>query len=355
MQETENDKATEETQLMSKTMKGGAGTILATALLLLSGVAPAQVNSTISDYDPGSILIFPVFTSDFTNGYASLVSVSNTNGDRRVAIPGLLRGDVQLHYFWIDGSDWSLTNDQVVLTPNDTRSILTDFQLDSEEGFLIVTAEDPETSEPIDFDFLIGDIVLIDVAGNRTWCTPGIGIQGLVDERLGVGAVRSTRGHAFTDAVANGGDGGTDYDFNGFEYQRWPSILYLSSFFRQAGTNEGELILLGDLNADWRIDLLFIFYDRDEGPNSRTYSFTCWTRQLLSSIAAITTSAVMDPAGWARIDTQQAVNPITGQVQLSPNILGAVVQRVVGQTGLEFGHLLHHSGLNSTHAVLDLF
>lgn len=345
----------------------GAAVALVTALLL-AGVAPAQSTDSINDYDPASVLVFPIYISDFTNGYASVVTTTNTNGDRRVVLPGNpsgLRGDVLVHYFWIDGTGtWDIFDEQALLTPNDTRAVLSFDSLngtgnqDFEQGFLVAVAVDPETTEPIDFDYLIGDIVLVDVTGNRTWNLVACGIQSTTEENGNV-TERTNRFHAYTDRITNGGDGAGDLDFDGIEYRRWPNLLYISSLFRQDngvnGTNnDGEVILLTDLGRDFIVNLNMLFYDRDEAESSRTGTFTCWTRADLATLAAVTTTPAYNPAGWAIINSRDAVNPVTGQVVSDPNLLGAVVQRVLGQVGLEFGHLLHHTGLNPRNASMRL-
>jgi len=343
-------------------------TLVALAFGALAGLASGQPVPRLNDHVPGSVLIYPIYISDFTNGYASVVSVSNTNGDRRFVLPGNppgVRGDVLAHYFWIDGTGtWNVFDNQALLTPNDTRSILSYDALngtgnqDFETGFLVIEAVDPETQESVDFDYLIGDIILVDIAGTRTWNIEATGIKALTDELVG-NPVRSNRGHAFVDRVANGGDGDGNLDFDNVEYQRWPDVLFLSSFFRQDdganGTNNDcDVILLTDLGRDFRVNLQFLFYDRDEDETSRTGDFVCWTRADLFALANITATASFDPAGWGRINSPDAINLITGAVVADPCLMGAMVQSIIGQAGLEFGHLMHHSGINPTAAQFNL-
>lgn len=107
---------------------------------------PAQAES--SDQKPGSVLIFPIYSSMTANlsRENARINITNTDTTRRVAV----------HLFFIEDDSSSIADAFVCLTPNQTASFLaSDFDPDV-AGYLIAVAVD-EKGCPINFNHLIGD------------------------------------------------------------------------------------------------------------------------------------------------------------------------------------------------------
>jgi len=319
-------------------------------LLGLAGLASAQPR----EMEPGSVLLYPIVDSRLGQGMGTVISVTNTLADRRVRQNNFRVGDVQIQYFYIEGrNNWQITDRFERLTPNDMFTVLAgDHNPQTELGFLIVIAQDPEVEVPISFNYLIGDEILVDVQGNRTWCLTAIPFKAIAPFQEGLGGVRTT-----TDTNANGA-----VDFDGTEYDYWPDVLYLNRFFQQNASLETELTLVSMLGRDFRISVNFLFYDNEEDVFSRSFDFICWTTVKLSDISLITRnlggSSNELQTGWAKIDGAFAFNLVTGAQWKSeegtvtpqnqdPPLLGAYVERILPAVGFEYGHLLHHSGFQN--------
>jgi len=319
--------------------------------MLLGGLVAAAAAQP-ADLVPSSVLLFPTVDSREGSGKGTIISVTNTNASRIVSPTNNLRaGDVQVHYYYIEGLEPynNVFNRQEFLTPNDMITVLAgSHNPEMEIGYLLCVAQDPETERAISFNYLIGDEVIVDVAQNKLWSIPAIGFRALV-----TGGARDNNGRLFTDVNLNGA-----VDFDGVEYDFYPDVLFLSSFFEQSATMEAELILVSGLGSWYRVDVNFLFYDNEEDVFSRDYAFTCWTSEKLSNISAVTRNlgGTTDEvaSGWARIDGDFAIHTLTGALwdneapgagtNYDPPLEGAVVQRVLPTVGFEFGHLLHHSG-----------
>jgi hypothetical protein len=328
------------------------------ALLAAERTAPAQPNYL----EPGSLLVYPLVDSRMGVGRGTVISVTNTNGNRVIdPVTGYRRGTTQVRFYYVtlSGSGWFLTDIPELLTPRDILTVLAgDHNPQTEIGWLFLFAEDPETEELIDFDYLVGDEVLVDVDDNRSVHVPAMAFRAVTEE-LNANPERSNLGYAFVDRLINGGNGNGAADFNGTEYQNWPDRLFLSSFFEleNLNANTGDLILLSSLGADFRVGLRFLIYDNEEDQFSRSYAFICWTRVPLQDISAVVrnlhgserpgTPVEEQQVGWMRINGDVAVNPLTNRTIQDPPVLGAVVQTVVAAPrGFEFGHLLHKTGSN---------
>jgi len=313
--------------------------LVGAALVALVGSAMAQPN-----YDtPSSLLIYPIVDSRLGQGMGTVISVTNTNRNRVINTnTNLPRGTVQVRYWYVRGTDpWTFTDIPELLTPNDILTVLAgNHNPELELGFLIIIAEDPTNDALINFNYLIGDEVVVDVAGARTTNMNAMGFKA-----LGTGATQPN-GAALADLDSDG-----RAEFNGSEYERFPEFLYLSSFFQQSATMEGDLTFVALLGRDYRVGVNFLIYDNEEDQFSRNFFFTCWTRVALLSISSVFDSlggsSSEEQVGWARIDGGDAINILTGRVIFDAPIVGAKTQRVLPYAGLEFGGLLHHSGANN--------
>jgi len=313
--------------------------LIGAALVALVGSVVAQPNYET----PSSLLIYPVVDSRLGQGMGTVISVTNTNRNRVINTnTNLPRGTVQVRYWYVKGTDpWTFTDIPELLTPNDILTVLAgNHNPELELGFLIVIAEDPTNDALINFNYLIGDEVVVDVAGARTWAVNAMGFKALAN-----GATQPN-GAGLADSDQDG-----RADFDGSEYERFPEFLFMSSFFQQSATMEGDLTLVALLGRDYRVGVNFLIYDNEEDQFSRNFFFTCWTRVRLLDISSIFDSlggtSSEEQVGWARIDGGDAINILTGRVIFDAPLVGARSQRVLPYTGLEFGELLHHSGENN--------
>jgi hypothetical protein len=111
------------------------------------GFFPAS--SEASDQRPGSVLIYPFYSSSSTalQSENTRINITNTDPSRRVVA----------HLFFIEGDSSSVADAFLCLTPNQTTSFLTSDLDPNVSGYLVVVAVDERTGCPINFNHLIGD------------------------------------------------------------------------------------------------------------------------------------------------------------------------------------------------------
>jgi uncharacterized repeat protein (TIGR01451 family) len=105
--------------------------------------------SAVSDQKAGSALLFNFYTS----------SVSNSNSENtRINITNTHPVNISfVHLFFIDGSNCSIADAFICLTPNQTTSMLASDLDPGVSGYLIAVAVDRITGLPSFFNYLIGD------------------------------------------------------------------------------------------------------------------------------------------------------------------------------------------------------
>lgn len=106
-------------------------------------------SSETSDQKPGSILIYPFYSSTPANlqSQDTRINITNTDPTRRVVV----------HLFFQDDDSASVADAFLCLTPNQTASFLTSDMDPGVNGYLIVIAVDERRGCPINFNHLIGD------------------------------------------------------------------------------------------------------------------------------------------------------------------------------------------------------
>jgi hypothetical protein len=302
--------------------------VLVCGLLLLSGASYAG----ISDMEPASLLVFPFFAADDSEGEDTIISVTNVNHNFEFNPgTGRLYGEVFIHYFYVDGEDCDITNRRELLTPTDILTVLvSEHNPAMNRGFLLVIAEDANDRQPVRWDGwdtrgineypsgLIGDCVVGNGLLNFLWAIPAIGIKGYEG-----------------DAVGDQLDTLTSLRF-GDEYESLPRFLYSSSFVEQGHLNTlSTLILLDPTLSNDTIDLYFFFYNNDEVLFSQTDDFKCWLVEDLDDIFNGSDNlggiAATVPTGWIRIYADQEP------------LLGMIIQAIAGDTHSS-ARLLHHFG-----------
>ncbi|MDX2031428.1 MAG: SdrD B-like domain-containing protein [Blastocatellia bacterium] len=97
--------------------------------------------------DAGSVLLFPLYTSDAINplNENTRISMTNTNQNRPISV----------HIFFVDGSSCNVSDGYVCLTQNQTLSFLTSDFDPGTTGYFVAVAVD-ELGCPTSFNHLIG-------------------------------------------------------------------------------------------------------------------------------------------------------------------------------------------------------
>ncbi len=311
------------------------------AMLAVPDAALAQPR----EYEPGSLLVFPFY--DARPGRTCILTVTNLLSSR-VRGTGVFReGDVQIAYHY-SGSDGCLVFDRSeLLTPGDTLSIIvSEHSPEADFGYAWIRAEDPETDEPIDFDYLIGDLLVVRPNDGAVWEVPGIAFRSLAEEG---GAIDfSSNAHAFSDLDGNGLS-----DFDGSEYEPFPDKLFISRFFEESPPVRTHLILFSTLNPSIENNVDFLFWNNREQQFSRTLRFHCWWEGSLSEVSQIARNLQGDAAelgsglpqtGWVQIDGRRAVLRNGQLVVDDPPILGMIIDVFGGRDGELSARLLHHTG-----------
>lgn len=302
--------------------------VLGALFLVLPTLALAQPPDPNIHAIPASALIFPLFDSNPMKG--TLISVTNTNTSTTSCGNGYKRGDICVHYVYVDGEDCSEFDRTECLTPGDTLTVIADLHNPHQvTGWLWVEARDPETLEPISYNHLIGSAIIVESDLDFVWAYTPYSFRALV-----TGGEGSDCGFPFTDVVNQG-----FADFNGIEYEFFPDELILDNFFEQSGRVGNEITLMsvkpfGDTNVS------AIIWNNDEVPFSKGFVFECHTRGPLSLISSI----VEDLGG---VSGEPLERFQTGWIEFrsSYGILG-VFKHSVNRAGLQFGagHELHVDG-----------
>ena len=112
----------------------------------------AIARRSVSAQHPGSILLFPLYSSRSASPVQENTRLTITNTHPR--------DPVRLHLFWMDGGSASMADHQTCLTPNQTVSLLAS-DLDPDiSGFLLVITVDPISGCPTRFNSLIGEALV---------------------------------------------------------------------------------------------------------------------------------------------------------------------------------------------------
>ncbi|MBI3844673.1 MAG: hypothetical protein HY292_08560 [Planctomycetes bacterium] len=313
--------------------------VAALAMGLVAGMAQAQPRQL----EPASLLIFPMYRA--AAGAGTVISVTNINDDRTYCPDEDFRaGDIVAHYDYIDGQTWREFDRYEPLTPGDTLSVIVaDHNPDSESGFLVVTAVNPQDLQPIRFNYLIGSAIVVESNLNFMWQYEPYGFNGLADP----GPTNPC------DRVITDLDGDGARDFDGAEYDFFPRRLFVDSFFEERGQFGNELTLLSTAGQDFVNEVSFLIWNNNEQKFSRIYKFTCWTNVALSAVSQIATrlGGRTDElqTGWVSIDGSRVVdlsgNPVpdNGGNATRPPLLGVFMQ-VIRNTQFSDGHALHFTG-----------
>jgi hypothetical protein len=110
--------------------------------------APLPETSQLSDQKPGSLLIYPVYSSDATNPNRENTRISLTNADTAKT--------VCVHLFFADGNSCSVADSFLCLTPTQTTSFLMSDLDPGTMGYVVAVAVNGDGC-PIAYNKLLGD------------------------------------------------------------------------------------------------------------------------------------------------------------------------------------------------------
>ncbi len=291
--------------------------------------------------EAASAFVFPLF--DSTPNHGTVITVTNTNATRFSCGNDFRSGDVCLMYvyFGVDPvRDFCLEFNTIeCLTPGDTLTVFADqHNPEMEEGWLYVEARDPESFEPINFNFLIGNAIVVDTGTDFLFAYKPYGFRSHVGE--------SEANDCNRPSTDENGDGRADFDGN--EYDFWPDHLFLSLFFQEGGTNpafENQLVLAScDENPfdDRGTAVSALIWNNRETRFSRSFDFECFFRAPLHDVSNIVRNLGGDPNELVS-ETGRSIQAGWLQLTASDAILGVFFQRIVG-TGFAAGNELDFSG-----------
>ncbi len=295
----------------------------AVAQMVLTNTDPAP-----SDQKAGSVLVYNYYTSTIDAARQNTrLSITNTH----------VTAQAFVHLFFVDGSNCSVADSYICLTPNQTASFLASDLDPGTSGYVIAVATD-RTGCPIDFNFLIGDEYVKLATGHQA----NLGAEAIAAIAGGMPACDATSSTA-------------ELRFNGVSYNFLPRTLALSSFGSPADGNNTLLVVnrIGGNLATGAASVGSLFgllYDDAE----RAYSFSlsssgCQLRGSLSGTFPRTTPRIESIVGSGRSGWLRLSSSIDG------GIFGAAINfnaNAASNTGaFTQGHNLHKLTLSAAASV----
>ncbi|MBI1765575.1 MAG: DUF11 domain-containing protein [Acidobacteria bacterium] len=282
----------------------------------------------ISDQKAGSILMYPIYTSDAANPNSQNTRISVTN------ISSVEQATV--HLFVVDGASCSVLDAFICLTPNQTATFLASDFDPGATGYIVAVAVDHNTGLPVAFNCLIGDEFVKFATGHQA--------------NLGAEAVAAVMVFpAGTDPSVTT----VNLNFNGMNYNRLPALLVSDNIPSRADQNN-TLLIVDAIGGNYTrsgatlVSLFGFVYDDAEVGLSYTQNVsTCQFRSQLSNsfprlFNGFTNFIPAGRSGWMKLSsTSTTVGIIGAQINQNSNANSS-------SGAFNQGHNLHKLTLNSS-------
>jgi hypothetical protein len=209
--------------------------------------------------EPGSLLLFPEY-----NNIDGITVLTVTNTD----CLDTAGNDVEIHFVYVDADGCTEFDKAEILTPCDTFTALTNFHGPANsQGYFYVYARDPDTHEPIVWNHLIGNLMVISSLEAFDYGMNPVSF-------LGIGQ----------DGDPTDVDNDGHRDLNDVEYAGAPDVLTIPRFLGQdfnggPGTIHSEMILIAlSGGKKFTTTACFLYYNDNEEEFSGEYEFDCWDK-----------------------------------------------------------------------------
>lgn len=268
----------------------------------------AAERAVMSDQRAGSVLFYPIYTSDASGGTTQNARLSLTNTSDKLG--------TFVHLFFVDGASCSVSDAFVCLTPNQTTTFLASDLDPGTRGYLVAVATDANGC-PRHFNYLIGDEFVKFSSGHAA--------------NLGAEAVPAIAGSALW-VSCDGSAPTATLAFNGISYGQVPYTLAADSIGSLADGNNTLLVVNrigGDLQTgpSRLVPLFGTLYDDAE----ISYSFNLPTNNLCQYAASLTDSvprttprlSTIIPAGrtgWFKLSGTSEIGIFGATLNFNPNV-----------------------------------
>jgi hypothetical protein len=301
-----------------------------------ASVAPGAVfpsRSEASGQKAGSLLVYPLYSSDAANPARenARLSLTNANPSRPIAV----------HLFFIEHDSSHVADSFICLTPNQTVSVLASDLDPGIPGYLIAVATDLELGCPINFNYLIGDEYVKLTSGHAA--------------NLNAVAFATLSG---APVPCNSESGEAEIKFDGVQYNAAPRVLAVSNI---PSPTDGNSMLLTLARLDGHLaggslstigQVFGLLYDDQE----KVFSFEFTTtrrlfREVLSNTFPRTTPRLgtvipTGRSGWLKLWRSSNDGALVGA------ILNFNANATSSSAAFNQGHLLHTLTLNTNSSLV---
>ena len=268
-----------------------------------SGEATVRINVLpcldTNHRNASSLLLYPEF--DNREGKVTMHTVTNTSKTE----------SIYAKFEFVDGDECSRSDRARFLTPEDTFTFVThEWIANQVQGYSYLYAACTQTSQPVNFNHLIGISVTMDGYDAIAYSMNAVGFRAIDTP----GAPLGSCGFPLTEF-----NGNNIRNLDNVEYEPAPDEILIPRFFGEvAGVREATLVLIGltgGVQFETTID--FMLYNDNEQGFSGSHTFECWERIPLIDFSASSSNSFLaatgnDPeeiwgapeieSGWIRID-----------------------------------------------------